>query len=198
MFHRYGWYNSEEIHCIRDFNANEAVKSHEKNMCLSYSYLENEKIGIKMHILYYRWVPYVFLVMSMVYYLPRLGTGNHEEIVSKITCYFKHNVGSHKIIYGLFLCNHFLSCFIVCASIYFLNFVLQGHFFFLSFYSLLNKRDPENFDDPLSIIFPPFVTCMVGRNTQMANMRDEFFNCHFVLMEFYEKVFIFVWMYLII
>lgn len=50
------------------------------------------------------------------------------------------------------------------------------------------------FSDPLSLAFPPFVTCVVSPDTnRMLSQRYEEYNCHLTLMEMLEKFFIVAW-----
>lgn len=59
-------------------------------------------------------------------------------------------------------------------------------------------RDPVSFGDPLSMIFPPFVTCVVGPpRISMLSGREDTFYCYFYLMELLEKVFVLAWVYMV-
>lgn len=59
-------------------------------------------------------------------------------------------------------------------------------------------RDPVNFSDYMSRTFPPFAKCELSMTHKLVARRTEKFGCHLTVMELYEKVFLGVWVWLII
>lgn len=57
-------------------------------------------------------------------------------------------------------------------------------------------RDPRYFTDELSRTFPPFAHCKLDGSVLINNAREDDLGCHLTLMELYEKVFIFLWIWL--
>ena len=70
---------------------------------------------------------------------------------------------------------------------------LQGSFLSLVPHSMPFTRDPANFTDPLSRTFPPFVHCEIALSNVLVNRNTHRFGCHLHFMEYYEKIFVFVW-----
>lgn len=59
-------------------------------------------------------------------------------------------------------------------------------------------RDPHYFTDELSRAFPPFVRCRVEEHVYINNARDEWFGCHLLWMDIYDKMFVFIWVWMAI
>lgn len=57
-------------------------------------------------------------------------------------------------------------------------------------------RDPHYFTDELSRTFPPFVRCIVHEQVLINNKREEWFGCHLLLMDIYDKMFVVIWVWL--
>lgn len=59
-------------------------------------------------------------------------------------------------------------------------------------------RDPRSFKDELSLTFPPFVRCLVDEQVYINNERKEWFGCHLLLMDIYDKMFVVIWLWLVV
>ncbi len=57
-------------------------------------------------------------------------------------------------------------------------------------------REPQNFTDYLSRTFPPFVRCKLERQILINNEREDELGCHLLLMDIYDKMFVFIWLWL--
>lgn len=58
-------------------------------------------------------------------------------------------------------------------------------------------RDAQFFQDELSRTFPPFVRCRVDEEVLINNKRKEWFGCHLLLMDVYDKMFVVIWLWLV-
>lgn len=104
--------------------------------------------------------------------------------------------------YSRFFYNYLFSIILcLCLDVFiflFINFCLQGKFWNYGFATFPYVKRVINFDDPMSKTFPPFVKCVMFQNSFLImSGRVEEFGCHFTLMELYEKIFLFLWFWLI-
>ena len=180
----YSWYYQETIECKDNFNAEKDVPKSYLNICLSYSYIE--VAGDRRYLLYYRWISWLFLLLAGIYYTPRLMIKYFEE---------KKEINILKVILI-----HVFPLFINTGAFFFIHYIVLSEQFLLYGYEAFPyKRDPENFSDVMSKIFPPFVQCeIIGELHRIIGQRFESLGCHFTLMELYEKIFLFLWFWMII
>lgn len=104
---------------------------------------------------------------------------------------------SHAALFWKYVGIHVVALVIDFVAIGYLDFLLQGRFLTYGFYSYI-WRDPQKFTDYISQTFPPFASCELSEENQLVAKRTEKLGCHLTLMELYEKVFIFLWFWLII
>jgi len=197
------------------------------NICLSYPYVEVQDENdpskkSKRYLLFYRWVQWSFLVMAALYYVPRKFSKNMEnpkckklleefaanssrsdpqaeqQLMEKVTLYMKMNIRTHNGLYVKFFVLNVVALGIDIFAMQYFNFLLQGRFIRYGFDAYPFQRDPERFTDYMSQMFPPFALCTLDRDNQLVNKRNETFGCHLTIMELYEKVFLFLWVWLII
>lgn len=90
---------------------------------------------------------------------------------------------------------HLYSLFLNIVIFTYLDFFLQGQFFMYIPHSFPFKRDPENFSDHMTQTFYPFVECNITMGL-LQHGRTETYLCHLTLMEFYEKIFFILWIFL--
>lgn len=102
-----------------------------------------------------------------------------------------------KVIYYQCLFIHVYALMLNIFLIFLLNFLLQNRFSFYVFNAFPFQRDPEEFSDKMSQTFYPFSSCTIPKRTVMFD-REERLQCHLTLMEYYEKVFFIIWLYLFI
>ncbi|XP_045126673.1 LOW QUALITY PROTEIN: innexin shaking-B-like [Portunus trituberculatus] len=215
----HSWYHKHTITCVSHFNAETPVKEEYVNVCLSYPYLAEE--GGRRYILFYRWVHWSFLVLTIIFYLPRKVSKSFEnmkckkvledlykgaetydekeaEIVEKAHRYMCYNIRTHNGLYWKYLVVNVMALFIDIMAMVFLDFVLQGRFIWYGYMSHPFARDPQKFTDYMSQTFPPFVWCELSPDNQLVSRRTEKFGCHLTVMELYEKVFLGLWLWLIL
>lgn len=192
------------------------------NVCLSYPYLQED--GKRRYILFYRWVHWSFLLLALLFYLPHKVSKNFDnveckklleylykegaekkgdkekegEVVNKVYYYMVFNIRTHNGIYWKYLAVNMMALAVDCFSFQYLDFVLQGMFIQYGYRSFPFHRDPQNFSDYMSQTFPPFVSCELTIKNQLVNRRTEMFGCHLTLMELYEKIFLGLWLWLIV
>ena len=214
----YSWFHRDVIQCVSHFSAETQVRLDYMNICLSYPFVENA--GKKRYLLFYRWVHWVFLLIAAMYYIPHklsksydnpkikklfedLAITQHrydqieKENMERAARYITFNLKTHNALYYKYLmCNLIaLSIDIVCFHL--LDFVFQGRFMSYGINAYPFHRDPRTFTDPMSQTFPPFAKCTLHKNVQLVDERTEQFGCHLTVMELYEKIFLFVWFWLI-
>lgn len=202
------------------FNADTQVRLDYINICLSYPYIENADHS-RRYLLFYRWIHWTFFVLAGIYYIPRKVSKNIEnpklkrliedlaqnssrydqiegQVVEHAAKYVTFNLKTHNGIYYKFLGLNFLALFIDMFALKFLDFVLQGRFLKYGFSAYPFERDPRQFTDYMSVMFPPFASCELEKANQLTATREERLGCHLTFMELYEKVFLFIWLWLII
>lgn len=217
VFH--SWYHKDNIVCVSHFNAETTVREEYVNVCLSYPFLQLD--GKRRYILFYRWVHWSFLLLAVLFYLPRKVSKNldnarckklledlnkeaatYEEeeskVVDKVYRYMVFNIRTHDDVYLKYILVNAIAVGVDICTFVFLNFVLQGRFILYGYRSFPFDRDPENFTDFMSQTFPPFVSCELTVANQLVNRRTEMFGCHLIFMELYEKIFMGLWLWLIV
>ncbi|KAG7171060.1 Innexin inx2-like 6 [Homarus americanus] len=223
------WFLRDAIHCVEGYNAATTIPFHVKNICLSYPYVcennettSDEQDCSRRYILFYRWIYFLFLLLSGVYYIPRiiakkaenprlrkliidLAQGENrydgstwERDTEMMLNYMQSHISTHGSLYLWLVICHIVALVIDIGTIYFLDFLLHGRFLKLVYMAYPFHRDPQYFTDELSQTFPPFVNCTLGRQMLINNQRIDYLGCHLMLMELYEKVFIFIWIWLAI
>lgn len=201
------------------FNAEAAVREEYVNVCLSYPFLQLE--DRRRYLLFYRWVHWSFLLLTVLFYLPRkvaksldnakckklLEDLNKEaatydegesKVVDKVCHYLVFNARTHNDVYLKYIFVNGVALLVDVCAFVFLDFVLQGRFLLYGYNCFPFDRDPENFTDFMSQTFPPFVSCELTLTNQLVNRRTEKFGCHLVFMELYEKIFMGLWLWLIV
>ncbi|KAK8745125.1 hypothetical protein OTU49_000466 [Cherax quadricarinatus] len=215
----YSWYYRDVITCVSHFNAETQVRLDYINICLSYPYIEDN--GSKRYLLFYRWISWSLLVLAGVYYIPRKVSKNFDnarckklledlaanahaydhiekDLVERAARYITFNIKTHDGLYWKYLTVNVLALIIDIFGMLFLNFILQGRFIQYGFKSYPFNRDPQKFTDYMSQTFPPFASCELSNENQLVNKRIEKFGCHLTIMELYEKVFLIVWLWMIV
>lgn len=216
----YSWYHRDVITCVNHFNAETQVRLDYINICLSYTYVE-EAGGEIRYLLFYRWIHWTLLVLAAIYYIPRKFSKNSEnpkvkkliedlavhgprydqierELVERAARYIALNLKTHNGIYFKFVGCNVIALLIDIFCFQALDFVLQGRFISYGWMAFPFERDPVNFSDYMSRTFPPFSKCTLDPTIKLVSRRTEVLGCHLTVMELYEKVFLFIWVWLII
>ncbi|XP_018017761.1 innexin inx2-like [Hyalella azteca] len=221
----YQWYHRDVITCVSHFNADTQVRLDYINICLSYPYVEIKEEGNKenprrRYLLFYRWVTWSFLVLAGIYYIPRKVSKNFEnpkckklieevaahsfkveveqQIIEKIACYMIPNLKTHNGLYIKYVLINILALFIDIFALNYFDFLLQGRFIRYGIEAWPFERDPKGFTDYVSQTFPPFAKCNLNEANELVSKRSELFGCHLTMMELYEKVFLMLWVWLIV
>ena len=92
---------------------------------------------------------------------------------------------------------HLYSLILNVATFCLLDFFLQQRFLLYVPKIWPMTRDAENFSDAMSVTFYPFSKCVVPMD-RLVHSREEVLYCHLTLMEYYEKIFVFIWFYLVL
>ncbi|XP_076059297.1 innexin inx2-like [Oratosquilla oratoria] len=215
----YSWYHRDVITCVSHFNAETQVRLDYINICLSYPYVEQGQD--RRYLLFYRWIHWTLLVLAGFYYIPRkiskrsenpkvkkliedLAVNSHrydqieKELVDRAAKYIAFNLRTHNGLYYKFLTCNVVALIVDILSFQFLDFVFQGRFVHYGYMAYPYTRDPESFEDYMSRTFPPFAKCELGKTTMLLSKRTEEFGCHLTVMELYEKVFLGIWLWLIL
>lgn len=214
----YSWFHRDVITCASHFNAETQVRLDYINICLSYAYIQ---VGEeRRYLLFYRWIHWVLLLLACFYYIPRkisknaenpkikklfddLAVGVHrydnyeKELVDRAARYMAYNLKTHNAIFYKYLSCNVLALIIDIFAFHALDYLLQGRFIELGYRAWPFNRDPYAFTDYISQTFPPFVDCELNIVSQLTNKRTELFGCHLTVMELYEKLFIGLWLWLI-
>ncbi|KAK3856590.1 hypothetical protein Pcinc_037095 [Petrolisthes cinctipes] len=222
----YSWYHRDVITCVSHFNAETQVRLDYINICLSYPYVEDNVEGAeegenRRYLLFYRWISWSLLVLAGIYYIPRkvsknfdnarckklmedLAANSHrydqaeKELVERAARYLIFNLKTHNGLYWKFLSVNVIALIVDLIAMQYLDFILQGRFIQYGIRSYPFTRDPRGFTDYMSQTFPPFASCELARENQLTNKRTEKFGCHLTIMELYEKLFLGLWLWLII
>ena len=101
-----------------------------------------------------------------------------------------------KTIYWKCLFTHIYAFILNISLIFLLDFLLQGRFLTYIFSTFPSHREMENFSDKMTQMFYPFSICYIKNKLFFG--REEEIICHLTLMEYYEKIFFIIWLYLII
>ena len=102
-----------------------------------------------------------------------------------------------KIIYFKCLFVHIYALVLNLFLIFLLNFLLQDRFSLYIVDAFPFYRDVQNFSDTMSQTFYPFSECIIPEH-RIIYGRELLLICHLTLMEYYEKVFFIIWLYLFI
>ncbi|XP_037790296.1 innexin inx2-like [Penaeus monodon] len=215
----WSWFSRDVITCTSLFNAETQVRLDYLNICLSYPFVEEEG-GERRYILFYRWIWWSLAFLVVVFYIPRIlcrifdngqCSSLLKELSIKARChkeqwheleetaaqYLRVNLNTHNGLYWKFLSANLLALLIDCFAIGFLDIVLQGRFSQYGHRGFPYERNATSFTDDFSQTFPPFVSCELSSEHALVNRRVERYGCHLTLMELYDKLFLFLWYWLV-
>ena len=128
-----------------------------------------------------------------------LNNNNNNNYDNQIKFYIKELIeyrwNKCKDLYWKSLFVHIYSFCLNIFLILILDFLLQGRFLFYVLKTIPFKRNITNFSDEMSQTFYPFSTCTIQH---VLLGRTEHIVCHLTMMEYYEKIFFIIWLYLYI
>ncbi|KAF2364997.1 Innexin, partial [Trinorchestia longiramus] len=220
-FHQ--WHSKDPLTCVSHFNAESQIRYDYLNFCLTYLFVaSDEDLNQRRYLFFYRWLHWLMFVVAIVYFLIRKfaksfenaklrklcsdvcqGSSNYDinferGMLEKVVTYLIDHLGSHSPVY----INSILAvCFALCVDLtafWFVDYLLHNRFYRYGLFALSTARDTDNYSDYISRTFPPFAKCQLESQHQLTADRDELFGCHLGLMEVYEKLFFFVWVYLVV
>ena len=99
-----------------------------------------------------------------------------------------------KIYQGCLIC-HIYAFFLNITLFLLLNFLLQGRFLLYIPTVFPFRRNVTHFSDEMTKEFYPFVNCTIPMDLIQPS-RTEVLICHLTLMEYYEKIFFILWIFL--
>ena len=205
----YNGFNEKIINCINSHNSQIEPSADIYYFCLTYPFVisnENKKI----YILFYKWVPWILLICGFMFCIPKsmvkftscthtskfLSNITTHNIAGKDICSFLNtNWDTFKCIYISSLFCHIFTLVVNMSIFFMLDFCLQGRFFYYIPETYPFNRTP--FSDNIStIFFPPFVFCNVT-NHDLYFERIDIHKCYLFLMDYYEKIFIGLWLWIV-
>lgn len=215
----YSWYHRDVITCVNHFNSETQVRLDYINICLSYIFIEQG--GERRYLLFYRWIHWTLLVLAAIYYIPRKFSkysenpkvkklvedlavhqarydGIERDLVERAAKYIAMNLHTHNGIYFKYLGCNIIALIVDIFCFHALDFVLQGRFITYGWMAYPYDRDPTNFSDYMSRTFPPFSKCELDLANKLVGQRTERLGCHLTVMELYDKVFLFIWLWLVL
>ncbi|KAF2364998.1 Innexin, partial [Trinorchestia longiramus] len=214
----YNWFTRDIIVCVSHFNADVQVRLDYLSICLSYLFVRVD--GEKNNLLFYRWVHWALLILTIVYFIPRWLSKTHEnpklkhlfvylnanghhydgtekQLVDSAAKYMVKEMRTHKSLFLKYWSWNVVALATDVFAFYFVDWLLLGRFKTLGFAAYPYYRDGRNQTDYISKTFPPFAECTIGMAQELTNRRIERFGCHLTAMEIYEKLFFVVWFWLI-
>lgn len=210
------WYAEYPMQCVNMFDRSE-VWDYFKGLCLSYSYTNATRSSgtdeeNRVYAAHYRWIHWTTLFLMLLYYLPLVAARSYtvphvQNLLTDIVNFSEHQredtlqaslllieeLGWNAFIYKGYVMSHIFALLTNIIGILTVDTLLQNNFLTLVVSLYPFERDSQHFSDPLSLLFPPFVTCKVGPEMMLLNYRTEVIGCHLTLMELYEKFFIALW-----
>lgn len=183
------------------------------NFCLSYPQLANTG----QFALFYKWVPWIMFLLSILMYTPRIAvvysscdyTANclmklnddydddNDKKENLLEQFINTRKNKCKRLYLGCLFSHIYTLILNIFIFFLLDFLLQGRFLSYIPNTYPFERDALHFSDEISQRFYPFVDCTIKENF-ISLGRSEKLICHLTLMEYYEKIFFIIWLYLIV
>ena len=216
----FNWFTTDIITCVSHFNTELQQRSEHLNLCLSYPFIELDNKRVTL--LYYRWMHWILLLCALMFIVPHKISkipkydkitrlveffsnslpdyGNKEPQIQNSMCRFFaiEKNGMNKIFYRYFFAN--IAALLTSAGVFTcLDAVLNGYFFNLGVdaFPITLTREADSLSDPLTRAFPPFVNCQINKIMALTNKREEQFGCHLTAQEYYEKLFLIIWYWLV-
>ena len=209
----YSWYYQHVIECRSHYNAQEATNGTYLNLCLSYPYVVDKATSERRYLLFYRWIPWIFLLLAGAFYLPRnlvkfLDSASdrqtarymEEDDEQQLVDYLLSDAARDVRVCAKMFVTHATCLLLDVGFLIFVDFcLLDGRFLYYGYEAYPFRKDPRDFTDVMSSTFPPFVLCQITAETHgLMGQRNETYACHLPLMELYEKIFLGLWMWIII
>jgi len=217
------WYHKDMMTCSNKFNADLAIRPDYMNICYTYMFQPLED-GSRNYLFWYRYLQFVLLAIAGTYYWihkvvkytddqcakrviseiqPIAGNGNIRQetdldkvVYNRVPEYLNRTMGYNAAVYWKNLGLTFLALLIDLFTFYVFDYCLKGRFLHYLPEIIPFQRDTKGFTDYMSKTFPPFVECEINELYKLTSKRVETFGCHLPMMELYEKIFVFYWVWL--
>jgi hypothetical protein len=173
------------------------------------------------HHKYYQWVCFVLFLQAVCFYIPKqlweisengkiqllvqdlqapiLEEGKKLSQIENVARYWKQHRGKHVDYAIKYFCFETLNLVNVIGQIYFIDFFLGGQFKNYGIdvvnYSEMNSQERS---DPMSKVFPKVTKCTFNKYGPSGTIEIKDGICVLPLNVINEKIFIFVWFWLII
>ncbi|XP_047741236.1 innexin shaking-B-like [Hyalella azteca] len=215
-----GWYAEHPLLCVNLADRSE-VKDYFKSLCFSYAYTNVSRADVReagmeedtrVYAAHYRWLHWVCLLLMCLYRLPLVhatscavphvvsllknikDTDDRKQLKKlQISHLLVDELRWNSHVFTKLISCHLLALLVDLISVLILETLLDNKFVTLITALYPFRRDSRFFSDPLSLLFPPFVTCQVGPEMMLLNYRTEVMGCRLTLMELYEKVVVALW-----
>ena len=217
--YNYAWYNKDDLICVNTFDADKQVRIDYLNICLTYLFVPQPN-GDRRYLFFYRYFHWIMLGVAGLYYLPRKFSKHYDDrrvmnlfndivrknygniqdarsMCAQTVKYMRFYLGSHNRLYFNNLLCSLLALAVDIISFWVIDYTLHGRFINYGVMSIPFKRDPMYYTDYMSQTFPPFVQCEISPMNKLSGKRTEVLGCHLTLMEVYEKLFMFLWFWMI-
>ena len=207
----YNAFHDKTISCSSGYN-NSEPSTDAYQFCLSYPFVCDEpNCKKKTYLLFYKWVPWTLLVIGITFHLPKCvvkstSSGHISKFLAKISqeksvstknisAFMQKNWNHFGAIYYANLLCHAIGIVVNIIVFYILDFCLQGRFatYVPRIYPF--NRDIDTFTDDISHTFPPFAFCNISKEIRYGRIEE--YKCHLLLMEYYEKIFVGIWFWII-
>lgn len=179
----------------------------------------NEGTEVKHHA-YYQWVCFFLFLEAIFFYLPRylwkvtengkvsmlvqdlkepmLDDGKKEEQIATIVGYFRSHRGTHGLYALRFFALEIVNFINVIVQMYFIDFFLGGEFTTYGTDVLAyTGLEYEDRPDPMASVFPKVTKCTFHKYGASGTVEKADGLCVLPLNIINEKIFIFVWFWLI-
>lgn len=210
-----GWFANSPMDCYLKYDRTE-IQPYQEELCLSYSYTYNSHRE-RVYALHYRWVHWSILALIPLYCIPLYlnqylrndvlsrhlqfigdsdeSTSGRKECIAQVVDAF---VGFGT---GDLFCQKLLILFVTllvdAVAFIFIDVCLQNRFARLVPLDYPFTRWPQFLNDTMSLAFPPFVECQIGREMMVINQMEEKFGCSLNLMKVYDKMFVILWLWMV-
>ena len=184
---------------------------------------ENENYHDRVYHNYYQWVPFVLFLQGILFYLPHwiwkhleagriknmtdgcrgknfgADASGRQSKVATVIAYLKESSNSH---------GRLAAAYVVCEALNFANAV--GHMYFINRFlnnafmdfgvkvAAWTETDQEDRDDPMIQMFPRMTKCTFEKYGPSGTLMKIDSLCVLPLNNIHEKVYIFLWFWLVI
>ena len=207
------WYSETPMVCVDKFDRRLPPEDLSRH-CYYFPYKETKIPGTynqshRIYVTHYVWIPLTFLATSVIFKLlafwrKLFHNANLREMLEEMQettmdkylgiakYYFVTKKGMHSGIYWKCVFLHVIALITNVGNFIIFDALLQERYWDLP-KNLAVLRDPKNFDDSYSLIFPPFTDCEITPDHHILIETTKKYGCHLTMMELYEKILMILW-----